>query len=190
MDVKDKILSMLGSGLEAGVVASAVGVTPSYISQLLSDENFALAVAEKRTQELTQAKEIDEKYDNFENKLLDKLEDLLPFFSSPKHILDALRVVNSAKRKTALNTASAGAAANKTYVTINVPRIIINQYKIQQNGGMTEVAGRSLQPMSSKLLLQTLKERNGGSDGQEPKLLERTVKESSRKPNEISVDSI
>lgn len=190
MDQKQKILSLLGSGIDAGQVASAVGVTPSYISQLLADPDFALLVAEKRTLELTQAKSIDEKWDNFEERLLEKLNDLIPFFSSPRHILDALKLANMAKRKTALNTSQSSGSMNKTYVTINVPRIIIQQYKIDMAGGMVEVAGRSLQPMSSNLLLQTLKARNGGSDGKEPKLLAGAAQESPRKTNEISVDSI
>lgn len=189
MDQRDRILSLLGSGLDAGVVASAVGVTPSYISQLLKEPEFALAVAEKRTIELTQAKSIDDKWDSFEQRLLEKLEDLIPFFTQPKQILEALRVANSARRKTALNTTPIN-GGSKTYVQINVPAIIINKYKIDMAGGMVEVAGRNLQPMSSKTLLQTLKERNGGSDGQEPKLLAGTVKEPPRKTSEISVDSI
>lgn len=181
---------MLGNGLEPGVVASAIGVTPAYISQLLAEPAFALAVSEKRTMELTQAKSIDEKWDLFEEALLAKLQDLVPYFSSPKQILEALRVANSAKRKTALNTNPNGNGAGKTYVQINMPRIIINKYKINMAGGMVEVEGRSLQPMPSAELIKTLKDRNGGSNGQEPKLLVDSAKKSPRTPNEISIDSI
>lgn len=190
MDNRDKILSMLGGGLDAGVVATAVGVTPGYISQLLAEPEFALAVAEKRTLELTQAKSIDEKWDEFEEALLAKLKDLIPFFSSPKHIMEALKIANSAKRKTALNSNPTGGGAGNTYVTISMPSVLVQAYKINMGGGLVEVAGRSLKPMPSDILMKTLKERNGGSDGKEPKLLEGNVKEARRAGQEISIDTI
>lgn len=189
MDNRDRILNMLGGGLDPSVVASAVGVTPAYISQLLAEPEFALAVAEKRTIELTQAKSIDDKWDKYEDMLLEKLEDLIPYFSTPKHIIDALKLVNGAKRKTALNTNPVGQTGNN-YVTINMPVVLVKAYKITQAGGMVEVEGRSLKPMSSGLLLKTLKDRNGGSDGKEPKLLDSVAQKSSGKTREISVDSI
>lgn len=189
MDNRDKIKDMLGGGLQAHQVASAVGVTPAYISQLLAEPEFALAVAELRTKELTQSKEIDDTYDSLERQALEKLQDLLPCFMNPKHIIDTLRFLNSAKRKTALTTGSQQ-IGNVNIVKIDMPMILVDSYKINMAGGMVEVAGRSLRPLPSVDLLKTLKDRNGGSNGQEPRLLEETSRKPSGKSKEISVDSV
>jgi len=154
---QERVKSLLGTGISVQVVASAVGCDPSYISQLLSDENFALEVATLRAGDVIKYVDIDAKYDEIEKKLLEKLENTIPYFTKPRDILAALMAVNGAKRK------SAGAPKDdptkQNVVSLNLPNIIVNNYKVNIHGAMVEVGGRSLTPMPSSILMKTLEDR-------------------------------
>jgi hypothetical protein len=69
-----KILDMLGNGLSPEVVSSALGISPSYISQLVSTEEFSRQVAELRFINLQANTVRDRKYDSLEDQLTDKLQ--------------------------------------------------------------------------------------------------------------------
>ena len=58
--VAEQALKMLGTGLKPSIVASAVAVTPAYISQLMADVDFANAVRERKVETLTKANEHDD----------------------------------------------------------------------------------------------------------------------------------
>ena len=45
---EEKALDLLGKGIANEIVASALGVTPARITQLLADENFAAEVQKRR----------------------------------------------------------------------------------------------------------------------------------------------
>jgi len=96
---EDRALTLLGQGLGPEIVASAVGVSVSRISQLLSDESFAAKVAELRFENLSAHSERDNKYDEIEAKLQSKFEDLIPFMIKPHEVLKAIQVINAAKRR-------------------------------------------------------------------------------------------
>lgn len=183
----ERVKKLLGSGVHPAAAASAVGCTAGYISQLLADPEFALAVSEMRLIEMTRAKTIDDTLDDIELELVEKLKDLIPMFMRPKDVMDALVKINAMKRKTKLEAGFQGAGGGESVVKLTVPAIVINNYKINMLGGMVEVEGRKLQPMSSTILMKTLDERRG--NGKEPKLLEGIIEKSSRK-NEISADSV
>lgn len=148
----------MGSGLTTTVVAEAVGVTPSEVSQLLADSDFAKEVAELRTINLIVHAETDKAYDEIEKRLLEKLGDSVEMIYKPKEILSALQMVNSAKRKSGGQGQNPEALAG-TVINLRLPNIIVNNYKINMAGGMVEVGGRSLAPMPSGNLIKTLEER-------------------------------
>ena len=70
MKLEDRALSLLGSGISAESAATALGVSPSRISQLLSAPEFAEQVAELRYNNLQQHNHRDANYDSLEDKLL------------------------------------------------------------------------------------------------------------------------
>jgi hypothetical protein len=177
----DKVKKLLGTGLSQDVVASTVGCNPSYISQLLKDENFAKEVAELRVIELVKNKEIDDKYDGLEQKLLEKLENILQFMTKPREILQALQIVNNAKRK-AQTSAIGHLGEGKTVVNLALPNIILNYYKVNIHGTLVEVGGRDLTPLNSKELLKTLEERKGANEKQ-PALVGEVIAESKKLPS-------
>lgn len=188
MDNRERALSMLSTGLRQDQVAAAIGITESQISQYIAEPEFATSLLENRLIEHTRSKNIDNKWDELEELLLKKFEDLIPLFYKPKDVLEALVRINAAKRKLGLSSgAITNSDANRQVVNINLPAITIQNYKINVGGQMTEVAGRKLQSMSSQLLMKTLEERR--SNVKEPTLLEGVSRKSSD-PREISADSV
>ena len=93
---EDRALALLGSGLGPEVVANALGVTVSRISQLLSDENFSAKVAQHRYEALSKHNARDEKYDVLEDALITRLEDCLPLMHRPMEVLKAISVIKVA----------------------------------------------------------------------------------------------
>lgn len=126
---EDRALSLLGQGLSPVVVASAIGVSESRISQLLSQAEFASAVAELRYKSLLSHNERDRKYDDLEDALLEKMKNILPFMVRPMEILKALTTVNAAKRRGA--GSSQEAATQTTIVQLIMPSAVLNQYTAQ-----------------------------------------------------------
>jgi hypothetical protein len=96
---EDRALTLLGQGLGAEVVASAIGVSQSRISQLLSDPEFSARVAELRFSALSKHNERDNAYDDMEEQLQRKMKDLIPFMMKPLEVLRAISVINAAKRR-------------------------------------------------------------------------------------------
>jgi hypothetical protein len=182
----DRVKQLLGSGLNPTVVSEAVGCSVSYISQLLAEENFAREVSELRTKDLIKYQEIDGKYDTLEEKLLKKLEDLMPFFTKPRDVIAALQMVNSAKRK----SVGPGAKALESGAVVNLilPNVILNHYKVNIHGAMVEVGGRDLTPMPSRQLLKTLEERMGAHET--PKLPAEITHENVPRENVINDQAV
>lgn len=155
---QDRVIQLLGSGLPAEVVATAVGCEPSYISQLLADDEFAKKVSELRIQNLQAATKRDNKWDEIEDKLLDKLKDSVEYIMKPREILAALATVNSAKRRGA--TAQESLTINNTVVSLTLPQKAVHNFVVNQTNQVIGVNDQSLLTMPSmnvKSLLQQAK---------------------------------
>ena len=155
---QDRVIQLLGSGLSAEVVATAVGCEPSYISQLLADDEFAKKVSELRIQNLQAATKRDNKWDEIEDKLLDKLKDSVEYIMKPREILAALATVNGAKRRGA--TAQESLTINNTVVNLTLPQKAVHNFVVNQTNQVIGVNDQSLLTMPSmnvKSLLQQAK---------------------------------
>jgi hypothetical protein len=148
-----KILEMLGAGLAPEIVATAAGVTPSYISQMLSQEEFATAVTALRFENLQAATARDRKYDDLEDALITKLQDVLPMMYKPHEILNALRVINNATRRGA--AAPENVTINNTVVNLNIPAPILQRFTKDANNQVVEAGAQALVTMPSGQLLKT-----------------------------------
>src|ERR1700752_1131434 len=95
--VEDRALALLGSGLTSVVVSSATGVSESRISQLMSDPIFSARVLEMRFLQTAKHAERDNKWDQLEDALLDKIAALLPMMMRPMEIAKLLALANAAK---------------------------------------------------------------------------------------------
>ena len=152
----DRALTLLGGGVGAEAVAAALGVSPSRISQLLSDEAFSSKVSELRYTNLQSYNARDDKYDNLEDKLLLKLESSLPLMVRPDSILKALATINGAKRRGQQSTENA--AASKQIVNLVLPTKIVTTFITNSNNQVVQAGDQSLITMQSGTLLDKVKE--------------------------------
>lgn len=130
--IQGQILDFLGQGLSAAVVASAVGVSESYVSQLLSKEDFRGQVRARRIATLQRSADLDAEYDDLEAKLQTKLKRILPLIIKPRDVLDAIKVVNSAKRRGTQDMASDAQVSQ--VIEVRMPTNILQQFiKVEHN---------------------------------------------------------
>lgn len=158
----EKIKELLGSGLSNEVVASAVGVHPSHISQLMSVDSFRDEVVAKRTMTLTAASSRDRNIDSLEDKLIQKLHDTIDWITSPKEQLRAFAVINAAKRRG--NPASDNLVVNQQIITLNLPAVVTHNYVKNAFQEVIEVEGQTLVTMPASALMKQLAEKGGRKD--------------------------
>lgn len=160
---ESRALKLLGQGISPEVVASALGVTPSAISQLLSREDFATKVTELRYEGLVKHNSRDAEYDALEDRLLEKMKDLLPMMFDPLKVLRAIQVINGAKRRGA--AAPDSTLAKQTVINLTLPVAIINQFKksgvgsdlvTNSNNQVIQAGGQDLITVQSSQMSQLL----------------------------------
>jgi hypothetical protein len=142
MAQKEKILEFLSDGLKPSVVASALGISESYISQLLSSEEFSKELREKKEGKLTELVSTDKTYDRLEQSLQESLERMIPFMTNPSHVIRALQVTNSAIRKSIPSLS--GSQTINTLVQINLPESAKVKFTMNSENQVIEVEGRPL----------------------------------------------
>lgn len=159
---EERAIKLLGSGLGPEQVATAVGVTPARISQLLSDQNFAQAVASLRFEALQKHNEIDASYDELEGALINKLADVLPLMMRPGEILNAIRIINGAKRRG--QSAPEQVVHQNTVVNLVMPTQIIQKFSMNSNNQVTNVGSQTLETMQSSTLLASAKAKGAAQN--------------------------
>lgn len=163
----DKIKELLGNGLSNEIVATAVGVSISYISQLMADEQFSAEVISLRTIALTDATVRDRSWDGLENKMLDNLHNLVDqkMIYKVNDVVKVLAIANNAKRRGA--TSQDALTTHKTVVQLTLPAVIVNKYRKTLEGEVVEVitdegASQTLITMPAAALMQKLAAENVG----------------------------
>lgn len=123
---EERALVLLGQGIGPEIVAAAVGVSVSRISQLVSDPEFAAAIADLRFKNLSKHNERDNRYDALEDTLLEKLEALTPMMFKPGEVVNALTRINAAKRRGSSTPESI--LGTKEVVALTMPISVIQQF--------------------------------------------------------------
>lgn len=149
---EERALSLLGAGISPVHVASTIGVSESFISQLLSREDFASAVAHLKTEALQKHNSRDLKYDSLEDSLLGKLEQALPMMYKPHDILRAISTINGAKRRGTSTIDSV--VAQQTIVQIVLPTKVVSQFTVNAQNQVVQAGTQSLQTIQSGELLR------------------------------------
>lgn len=157
--MKERIKTLLINGLKATEVASVVGCTPAYVSQLWHDADFKaeveaglmLANAEK-----TEEDHIDTRYQSLEHKLITAISDDLPN-ADFKDKLRALEVVGRRQNeKVKAKTPAVAAPTGNTNILI--ANIALPAHALEQRAPVVEVNAqneivaidhRALAPMSA-----------------------------------------
>lgn len=155
---EERALSLLGSGIPPENVANALGVSPSRISQLMSQENFAIAVAQKRYESLAKHNERDSSYDSLEDTLVKKLADLLPLMMRPMEVLKAIQIINGAKRRGA--SAPDQITQQQTVVQLVVPIKLVQTFTTNANNQVIQAGTQNLVTMQSGTLLSKVKQND------------------------------
>lgn len=150
--INDRALQLLGSGVNQEAVASALGVSPSYISQLLADENFAKQVTQIRFETLSKHSARDAGYDDIEDLLQQKLKKSLALIIKPRDILDAIKTINGAKRRGHDNPDNL--TDHNNLVQITMPVQIIQKFTTNVNNQVIKAGEQELLTMPSGELLK------------------------------------
>jgi len=145
--INERALSLLGAGVQQETVATALGVTPSYISQLLSDENFAHQVTQLKFEALSKHTQRDASYDELEDTLLTKLKKNVNLLIRPQDILGAIKVVNGATRRGTGSQENLVSQSN--IVQITMPVAIVQQFTTNINNQVIQAGEQSLLTMQS-----------------------------------------
>ena len=158
---ESRALALLGAGIAAETVASALGVTPARISQLLSDEEFARQVTELKFHNLQKHNVRDSTYDTIEDSLLEKFQEMMPLLVRPMEILKAMHVINGAKRR-GQSTPDA-IHTQQTIVQLNMPVQVIAKFAKDVNNQVIEAGEQTLLTIPSSKLRDLSKEYKNGS---------------------------
>lgn len=156
--MRDKALDLLGAGINAETVSSALGVSPSYISQLLSEEEFAAEVTRRKILNLQAATNRDKEYDDLEDELVEKLKNSIPMMVRPMEILKSIQIINAAKRRG--QTGIAPTSDLNKIVQLSLPVSILNQFSvvINENKQVIKAGSQDLITMQASTLLNKAKE--------------------------------
>lgn len=163
--VEEKALALLGSGVNSDSVASALGVTPARISQMLAEKSFSQRVSELRYKALQEHNVRDSKYDSLEDKLLHKLDKSLPFLIKPESILKAINIVNNAKRRGQCSPEQV--SSTKTVVELILPSIIAAKFSINGANQVMKAGEQELITMPSGNLLKQVEDASAVREGTE-----------------------
>lgn len=132
-----QMLELLGKGYPASATAQALGVTESYVSQMVALPWFAEEVQRLRFHNLQKQTKLDEKYDDFEDELLDRLKKMSKLLVKPLEINRVLQTINSAKRRGV--QAPDQATLAQRAVQINLPATIINTFITNSANQVVEI---------------------------------------------------
>lgn len=159
---ESRALALLGQGLGPEVVAAAVGVSTSRISQLLSEPGFAAQVAEARYENLAKHNTRDNAYDALEDTLVEKLKDLMPYMMRPMEVLKAISVINAAKRRG--SSAPEAITGQQTVVQLLMPTQIIQSFTTNINNQVIKAGTQDLVTVQSANMSKMLESRKGNAN--------------------------
>jgi len=154
--IQERVKDLLAAGVSQVQVASAVGVSESYISQLMENEEFRDEVIRARGEAALEDVKADEETDDIEGIARRKIKQLLPFENNVMKVLKVYQVMNNAKRK----TEPAQQLQNTAGVIVNItlPQRAIVDFKLTSDRQVVEVAGRSMATLPSNVLHQKLRQ--------------------------------
>lgn len=152
-----RAISLLGQGLAVEVVATACGVSASYISQLMSKDEVVEEVAGLRFHALQKHNERDDKYDGLEDRLLKQFESMSSTLFDPMKLLKAIQVINSAKRRG--QSAPEQISQQNTVVTLIMPTQVVQKFTTNINNQVVNAGEQTLETIQSHTLFDNAKKR-------------------------------
>lgn len=145
-----RAIKLLGDGLGPEVVASAVGLSVSRISQLVSDGEISKEILDKRYSNLSKHNERDAKYDEVEDDLLERFAAVTPMMMRPMEILKGLKEINQMKRRG--SSAPAHLVNQQTVLQLHIPVSVINHFTGEGNGVKVNTMNQVVQAGGQELV--------------------------------------
>lgn len=159
---KERAIRLLGAGVNGETVAATLGCEPSYISQLLSEDNFRERVVSLRVANLTKASERDAEIDDIEDVLIQKIKDSVDYITKPRDLISAFNVINKAVRRgTGIGQ---NTLQNNLTVQLTLPIAVQVRYTANSQGEVVDVNGQSVITMPPAQLLRNMAEQKGVLD--------------------------
>jgi len=155
-NTEERIVSLLGQGIQPEEVANALGITPARISQLLSDEAFASRVTELRYQNLQKHNMRDNAYDELEDELVKKLKKNLALIFKPEVLLKAIATINGAKRRG--QSAPDQIVNQQNIVSLTLPVQITQKFVTNINNQVIKAGEQDLITITSGNLLNKVEQ--------------------------------
>lgn len=154
MNTKEQAITLLAQGLTTSQVASACGVTDSYISQLRQEPEVAAALESAAVQLTVKDIQFDTRLENAESLALDRIEKTLGF-ANMGQALAAFRVLNGARRRKdgALMVADQSVTVN---VSLTLPATASARYVVNSQNEIVEVEGKTMATATPKSLNELL----------------------------------
>lgn len=154
---KQRIASLLAQGIKPTDVASIVGCTPSYLTQLAKDPEFQHILSETQTNTSVQVAEeehLNDKYVVAEHRALDAVVSNLSLME-PREQIKALEVISKRQTERQKTSALAKAASEnnnqpRIVVQLNMPSHAIPEMTLSANNEVVSIGNRALAPMDSR----------------------------------------
>lgn len=171
---KSRVAALIASGLSNSSVASIVGVTPARISQLMTEEDFKLLLAQQQLE--ADKKDVEEvalsaKYLTAEHALIDQIMTMAGT-SEMNEAVSALKVISQRQleiRKQAKAPVQSGTVTNH-FVTLHLPNHIVNQpiiptIQVTAQQEVIAVGDRNLAPLSSHSVTKLFQSMQAAKQG-------------------------
>lgn len=149
-----KIVNYLAGGLSVQEVASIIGCTPAYISQLAQKDDFKSALQAARIDAVEKSDEeevLENKYLGTENILLDTLK-ATASMADFRDVAYALKVVSEAKdlKHKQKHPATQGQLNTVNIVQLQIPAHIVPEFKVNSQNEVESVGGKPMAPLSTE----------------------------------------
>lgn len=142
-----RCLDLLTTGISTEQVAGALGISVSRISQYLSEESFAAALAERRFAALQKHNARDSELDALEDTLIAQLKRCIPLATRPMELTRIFQVINAAKRR-GQSTPNA-ITEQQTVIKLTIPVQLINQFRLDTNNQVISTGETNLVTIQS-----------------------------------------
>jgi transcriptional regulator with XRE-family HTH domain len=162
--IQTESLRMLAQGISPVQVAATLGVDPSYISQLMADEDFRSALELQKVERVQEDLDHDKKLDKAEGEYLDRITEKSKF-ANLQQSMQAFKILNGARRRRDTSVANASIQIG-AIVNIHLPASAAPQYVVNAKNEIVEVEGKTMVSATPRRLDEILAIRNGNTEQQ------------------------
>lgn len=151
--IRERAISLLGGGISQKQVADTLGVTESWISQLMAEDSTAQQVTQLRGIELESRLEQDKQAETAEAAALKAVMSRIALVRSPLEAARIYQILNKRTQKVGLSTAAMDDASAQQ-VTITLPASAKAVLSISLNGQnqVIDIDGQTTAPLPSRAL--------------------------------------